>query len=251
MRHWSVAGFCLLWATVGLAADAPYFGKWKVNSSKSEFNDIATIEKLPSGEYRFEDQGFVYKFKPDGKEYPMPDGGTTSWKIVDDNTWGVTNRTNGKVTSIINLSANGDTLTSETAIPQEGGKDLKQTGTFKRLSKGTGVPGKWQAVKANADEFWIEVMPDGADGLKLTAANSICVAKFDGKPYPMTGPGDPPKQSMSFRKKGPSSFEAVTYLDGKPFSTDIFTVTGGGKELTDVSTPAATKKPAKTVFERE
>ena len=64
----------LISAVVSTAADAPYIGKWKVNSSKSQLTDIVTIEKLPSGEMRFEESGFTYTFKADGKERSMEAG---------------------------------------------------------------------------------------------------------------------------------------------------------------------------------
>jgi hypothetical protein len=252
MKHVRLA--CLLIfvsAAIANAADAPYFGKWKVNSAKSEVNDTATIEKLPSGEYRFEDQGFTYKFQLDGKEYPMPDGGTTSWKAINDTTWEATNRANGKVSAKFKITLSGDTITSAATIPQADGKELAQSATLKRVSGGPGFLGKWKAVKFDADSFWLELTPDEPDGLKLAAPNSLCVAKFDGKPYHMSGPTDPPKQTMAFRKKGAAGFEAITYLDGKIYFTDVYTVSADGKVLTDIGTAAATKKPVKSIFDRE
>jgi hypothetical protein len=67
MKHLTLACTVLFLAAAAVtAADAPYFGKWKVNSAKSEFNDTVTIARLPSGEYRFDEFGFAYNFKPDG-----------------------------------------------------------------------------------------------------------------------------------------------------------------------------------------
>lgn len=241
----------LLSAAALAAADAPYFGKWKVNSAKSQFTGMASIEKLPSGDYHFDQDGFAYNFKPDGNQYPEPDGGTASWKMVDENNWEVILRANGMVTATVKLTASANTLTSSTSIPQADGKTLTQSGTAKRISGGPGVLGKWRATKAAADDLWLEVTPDGSDGLKLAQPNSLCVAKFDGKPYPMSGPGDPPKQTMSFRKRGPSSFEALTYIDGKLFFTDVFSVSADGKVLTDLGTPASTKRPSKVIFDRQ
>jgi hypothetical protein len=252
MKHIRLA--CLLTlisAVIATAADAPYFGKWKVNSSKSQLSDIVTIEKLPSGDYRFEESGFVYTFKLDGKEYPMPDGGTTSWKAASDTVWEVTNRANGKTSASIKLVLNGDSMSSAATIPQADGKDITQTGKLKRISGGPGFVGKWRGTQADAGASWLELTPDGADGLKVTAPNSLCVAKFDGKPYPMTGATDGSKMTMSFRKTGASSFESSTFLDGKPYFKDVYVVSADGKVLTDTGTPVATKKPLKVVFDRE
>ena len=81
--------------------------------------------------------------------------------------------------------------------------------------------GKWQNTHFDVVAgLWLEVTPGGVDGLKIAAPNSLCVAKFDGKPYPMTGAAD-----------------------GKPFVKDVYKVSSGGKVMTGISTPAATKKP--------
>ena len=51
------------------AADPPYVGKWKFNAAKSTLTgDTATIENTPDGMMQFNSQGFIYKFKPDGKD---------------------------------------------------------------------------------------------------------------------------------------------------------------------------------------
>jgi len=241
----------LVAVATAVATDAPYFGKWKVNSSKSQVDQVVTIEKQPSGDFRFENSGFAYTFQLDGKEYPMPDGGTTSWKAVSDDTWEVTNRANGKVSQRGRLTLKGDTIAFVATVPQADGKDITQTDTLKRLSGGPGFVGKWKPTKQDVGEFWIELTPDGADGLKLAAPNSLCVAKFDGKPYPMSGSGDGSKQTMSFRKTGPASFEAITYLDGKIYFKDVYSVSADGKVLTDTSTPVATKKSVKTILDRQ
>jgi hypothetical protein len=239
-------------AAAASAADAPYFGKWKVDASKSKAQDTASIEKLPSGEYKFDAAGFVYTFKLDGKEYPMPDGGTTSWKAANDTKWEVVNRENGKISGKFTLTLNGaNALSTIVVIPQADGKDITQTATYKRLSGGPGFVGKWQVTRFDAAGQWLEITRDGADGLRLAQPNSVCVAKFDGKPYPMTGAADGSKSTMSFRKTGAASFEAITYLDGKPYFKDVYTVSPDGKVLTDIGTPEATKKADTIILIRQ
>jgi hypothetical protein len=252
MKNVRLALFLALAAvTSAIATDAPYFGKWKVNSSKSQVNQIMNIEKQPSGDFRYESAGFIYTFQPDGKEYPAPDGSTVSFKASGDNVWDATIRANGKVSAKIKLTLNGDTISAASTIPQADGKEIAQTETLKRISGGPGFVGKWKPTTFEAGDFWIELKPDGGDGLKISAPNSLCVAKFDGKPYPMSGSGDGAKQTMSFRKKSPASFEAITYLDGKVFFTDVYSASADGKVLTDIGTPAATKKPVKTILDRQ
>ena len=44
----------------------------------------------------FESQGFEYDFDLSGKEFPTPDGGTTSWREVNPTTWESTQRSTGR-----------------------------------------------------------------------------------------------------------------------------------------------------------
>ena len=252
MKHLTLACIvAFLSAAAVAAADAPYFGKWQVNSAKSQLTSVVTMEKLPSGEYRFNQDGFIYNFQLDGKEYPMPDGGTTAWKAVDDKTWEVTNRANGKVSAMFKLTLSGNSLSSAVTIREPDGHENTESATFQRISGGPGFLGKWKQTQAEVGQAWLELTPDGAEGLKIAQLNSLCVAKFDGKPYPMSGSGDGSKQTMAFRKRGAASFEALTYIGGKLFSTDVYTVSADGKVLTDIGTPAATKKPVKTILDRQ
>src|SRR4030095_2731250 len=91
------------------AADPAFLGKWKVNQAKSSMTaDTATIGPAANGMMQFSSQGFSYTFKLDGKEYPTPDGGRTSWKETSATVWDVTNRMSGKVNSTYHLVLNGD-----------------------------------------------------------------------------------------------------------------------------------------------
>src|ERR1051326_3852042 len=77
-----VVGAVAVYTTIAAAADAPYIGTWKLNTAKSQMTgETLSIEKLPAGDmqYHYDVEGFAYNFNLDGKEYPLPDGGTTSW----------------------------------------------------------------------------------------------------------------------------------------------------------------------------
>src|SRR4051794_30763183 len=94
---------------IGVAADAPYAGKWKMNPAKSNFGDTtATYEQMPGGEMKATADGQSYTFKLDGKDNMTPWGVTTAWKKVDGSTWEVTEKANGKVTSTSTMKLSGD-----------------------------------------------------------------------------------------------------------------------------------------------
>ena len=60
----------------------------------------------------FDSQGYVYNFDLSGKEFPRPDGGTTSWREMNQITWEATNNVNGTVTASYRPTLKGDSLTS-------------------------------------------------------------------------------------------------------------------------------------------
>ena len=60
----------------------------------------------------FDSQGFGYDFDLSGKDFPTPDGGTSSWREVNPTTWEATNKMNGKVIATARLTLNGDTVTA-------------------------------------------------------------------------------------------------------------------------------------------
>ena len=106
------------------AADAPYIGNWKLNPDKSKLSGgDFVIEKLPSGEYRYDGDGYAYNFKLDGKEYPLPDGGTAAWTAPDASTWKGVIKVNGKLVATMTGTVAGDMMTfvSEMMGP-DGGK---------------------------------------------------------------------------------------------------------------------------------
>jgi hypothetical protein len=255
MKHLSAA---LLLAVAALSsaapAQAPFLGTWKLNPSKSHLtNETTTFEKTPSGDYRFEKGGFFYYFRLDNKEYPTPAGGTVAWRALSADTFEDSYRINGKITATYKGTVKGDTLSEVMTMRQTHGKDLSQTLTFKRISGGPGLPGQWQSTEVNAAATGLELTARGMDGLfmKYSELRSECAGKFDGKQYPMTGEGDGSKATMAFRRMGPTSFEATSFLDGKPIYVDVFTVSSDGKVLTDEGTPTSKKEPTIAVYERE
>jgi len=184
-------GVIVLLANIAIAADAPYVGKWKVNPTKSQVTgQTLTLEKKASGMTRYESGGFAYEFKLDGKEYPMPDGGTTSWKVIDAKTWDVTNRQNGKLTGNYRLVLDGDTMTFQSVLGKADGGTLKESGKLTRMSGGPGFEGKWKISDAKMAVTTMDITANGPDGITIAypEQGGVCKAKFDGKDYAVTGP---------------------------------------------------------------
>ncbi len=241
-------------ASILVAADAPYIGKWKLNPAKSQLTgETVAIEKTASGLMRFEMSGVSYTFNVDGKEYPTPDGGTASWKDLDANMWEVTIRMNGKVAVVIKLSLEGNTISSSASIKKPDGGTIDQTGKFVRASGGPGFLGKWKSTEVKVPTMSMELTPNGTDGLilRFPEEGTTCAAQFDGKDYPVTGPLVGKKVSFSLRKTGPRSFEMTEKLDGKAVYQERFSVSEDGNTLTNDASSVSAKEPIKVVYDRQ
>ncbi len=241
-------------ASVLAAADAPYIGKWKLNPGKSQLTgETVTIEKTASGSMRFEMSGISYTFDVDGKEYPTPDGGTASWKALNNALWEVTIRMNGKVAAVVRLTLEGNTLSVSASVTKPDSGTMDQTSRFARSSGGPGFLGKWKSTEVKAPAMSMELTPNGTDGLTLRfpEEGAACRAKFDGNDYPVTGPLVGDKVSCSLRRTGARSFEMTQKLNGKPVYLSRFSVSEDGNTLTNDASAVSAKEPIKIVYDRQ
>jgi hypothetical protein len=241
-------------ASVVLAADLPFAGKWKLNLAKSDFGQTTmTLESLPAGEWQSTAFGVTYKFKMDGKDYPDGMGGTAAWKAVDSNTWELVAKANGKVTETdtFKLGADGKTLTDTAKQMKPGGGSLDSTAVYERVSGGPSLAGKWKTKKVSGSTGTIEMAPSGANGLSFRDSDMgmSCDGKFDGKDYPCTGPMLPPGFTVAM-KNAAGSLDLIVKKDGKPFFNATYTVAADGKSMTEIGSPATGGEKMKLVFDR-
>ncbi|HTS29483.1 MAG TPA: hypothetical protein VMH81_26620 [Bryobacteraceae bacterium] len=253
------AALLLLAATVLVAADAPWVGKWKFNPAKSDLGQTTvTFAQTASGEMQLIAEGQSYTFKTDGKDYPAIFGYTASWRQIDANTWETTDKLNGKVVSVdtTKLSADGKTLTMESKGKRPNGEPFDDTTTYQRASGGPGLPGKWktQNLKVSSPELMeIAAAGPGADGITLTmpAEKASCKGAFDGKEYPFSGPQMPPGFTATFKHIGPKSFEMTLKNKGKPAYVSTFTVSDDGKTLSETGSAVGIDEKYKYVYDRQ
>ena len=149
------------------AADVTYAGKWKLNPAKSQLTgEVVSIEKTANGMLRFSKGDFSYVFNIDSKEYPLPGGGTTSWKQVHANDWEITDRRSGN-SAVVKVQVKGDTRVSTTTIHKADGGTVEQSGVSTRISGGPGLLGKWKSSEVKAGATVFEIASDGADGITI------------------------------------------------------------------------------------
>jgi hypothetical protein len=257
MRNRAIGcGVAVLIALAGaVTAQEPTFaGKWKLNVAKSQLSgQTVTFQKKSDDLITFDSQGFKYDFSLDGKEHPMPDGGTTAWKQVSPTMWAGTNRANGKVIATIDSVLNGDSLSFVVKAHKADGTMSEMTSNWKRVTGGPGFLGTWKSTGIKGAALSLELSVQGTNGItmKTPELQMACTGSFDGKDYPVMMGGAAMKQTFAFERQGAKAFKMITKLDGKPFSTDVFTLSADGKTLTDDGMPVAANEPSKAVYERQ
>jgi len=238
-----------------LAADPAYVGKWKINTAKSTLTgDTATISGAGAdGMMEFNSQGFQYKFKLDGKEYPMPNGGTTAWTQTSPDVWDVTNKLGGKVANTYRLTMKGDLLSVSGKMMKPDGGSMDFSSTYKRVSGGPGFVGKWMSTEVKMPATTMEISSSGADGVMLKDdTGPVCSGQFDGKDNPALGMMAGSKTTFSFKRVNGNSFEMTSKMDGKPMYVEVYSVSSDGKTLTINGTPSNAKgETYKVVFDRQ
>jgi hypothetical protein len=246
---------CLVVVGAGVhAAGQAFFGKWKFNQAKSSLTgDTVTFAPAANGMMQFSSQGFTYTFKVDGKAYPTPDGGTTSWKETSPTVWDVTNHMNGKVSATYHLMLSGDRLSMTGKMMKAEGGSMDFSAAYKRLSGGPGFAGKWMSTEMKMPMTTMEIAASGANGVSIAMDGSPVIAcQFDSKDTPGRGMMAGSKNTFACRKISDASFEVTAKLDGKPMYVDVYSVTADGKTLTDNGTPLNAKQEAyKMVFDKQ
>lgn len=236
------------------AADPAFVGKWKFNQAKSSMTgDTVTMGPAANGMMQFSSQGYTYTFKTDGKPYPTPDGGTTTWKATSATVWDVTNHMNNKVQSTYNLVLNGDNLAVSGKFFKPEGGSMDFTAKYKRVSGGPGFAGKWMSTEVQMPMTTLEIAANGTNGIKISNDGTPMIAcNFDGKDTPGLGMMAGSKSTFACTKVSDSSFKILAKLDGKPMYEDIYSVSADGKTLTDAGTPLNAKsEPYKMVFDKQ
>jgi hypothetical protein len=225
---------------VAIAADAPYMGKWTLNTTESDIAAVTMkISKDASGEFTEVDNGVLTsQFKMDGKDYPTAMGLTATWKQLDDNSWQVVYKVNEKVQEIdtLRLSQDGRTLTQDAKTSAPDGKANDMSFVFQRVSGGPGLVGEWKGKSANLGEntVFLELTPHGDDGVTIGMPNlrMTCEAKTDGRDYPCKGEGAPAGTTVSFKQTASNSFRLVQKQNGKTVASGDNTVSQDGNSMT-------------------
>ena len=232
----------LLFATVLVAADPPYSGRWQVNEDKSDYGPAFDFAREDSGALRLTEGDRSYIVRFDGKEYPHPLGGVARWTRIDDRSWEMILRQNQQIIGNVTyrLSDDGRTLTIQ---PKSG---PGSTRVFRRTSgERQGLVGMW-SVKTSSNPTLELAAAEGYD-LEFTQGPAKWKANFDGRDYhPTAGP-----ETVRISRVGTNGFSVTVSINGKPLVVDTFTVSQDGQTLIQVGGGFGQPPGHTIVFDRQ
>lgn len=245
---------CLLTGT-SWAANDPFVGKWKLNTSKSKITDMMKVEAAGPNRYALAfSPGAVETVVADGSDQPVLFGTTFSITIEGPRTWKAVRKKQGRthISAIWKLSEDGQTLTDDFTGYQPDGSASTVHYVYKRTAGTSGFPGTWESVSGQMDSsFELQIQPYEGDGLSFTTPGEIRSMKFDSKEYPDAGQYAISGSASSIRRVNERSLEITDKIQGNVTGTQQIQLSPDGKTLTVVAHPVGQSKPNILVFDRE
>ena len=252
----AIIGLSLCAASLALADNASFVGKWKLNPDKSQFNGLPyKIEDAGNGQYRFSFGDDVETLTLDGKGHVTKYGDTWSIKATGPNSWESMNKREGKVTakSKWTISEDGKTFTTMDENMRPDGSKGQTESILTRTDGTTGLAGTWESKSVKVmSPLTIEIAKWKEDGYALNnpAYKQHLHFKLDGKDYTPTGPRVP-KGTTVIASKTDDHMELTYKLNGKTTETDRWELSADGKTLTQTVTYAGVSKPEVDVYDRQ
>jgi hypothetical protein len=240
------------------AADDPFAGKWKLDSSRSQFPaDTMKVESAAANKYTF-----IFSdpnsetVAIDGTDHPGISGTTLSVTEQGPRVWKVVRKSQGRtlLTAIWTLSEDGRTLHDSFTQYRHDGSPFTVDYLYQRQAGGSGFAGTWQSTnEVFLSPYEIQIQPYQGDGISLIdpVAGINKSLKFDGTDYPNSGANASPGMLSSGHRISDRSLELTDKVKGQLQSTDDFQLSPDLQTMTETQHIADQSKPIILVFQRE
>ena len=240
------------------AADNPFVGKWKLNSSKSRLPDEMKIKKVSENKYAFAFEGGDYEetIVADGTDQPGIVGTTFSVAVEGPNSWKVVRKTDGKILLTANwkLSEDGNRLDDDFTFLQPNGSNFNVYYVYKRTAGGPGLDGTWESTSETVKSVVeLQIQPYESNGLAFInpSEGTVKNLNFDGKDYDYERPNVKAKFASSIRRVDQRTLTVTDKVNGKVAGTEEIKISPDHNVLTMTIQSAGQTKPEIRVFDRE
>jgi hypothetical protein len=238
-----VLALALLIPTSVFAA-GPIDGTWKTDLATAVVKSKPTVYKLKGGMFTCASCSPSYSVKADGTDQPVKGrsyADTIAVTVTDPSNVTISGKLAGKpsFSSVISISGDGNTLTSNFKEMMAGTEDISgvQVATRKgKASKGDSpITGKWDfsaPPKGLPDAALLVTYTTSADGVQMKWNGQSYDAKFDGKQVPISN--DPGNTMVSIKKASDHEIIETDYRKGKKVEVTDTKISADGKSGTVV-----------------
>jgi hypothetical protein len=248
---------CIITGT-SRAANDPFAGKWKLDSSQSEFAaDTMKVKLVGANKYTFIfSEPNAETIATDGTDQPGIFGTTLSVTGQGPRAWKVVRKRKGRtiVTAIWMLSEDGGTLHDSFTGYRPDGSPFTVDYLYLRKAGDSGFAGTWQSTsEVFVSPYEIRIQSFQGEGVTLIdpVAGIDKSLKFDGTDYPNSGPNANPDMLSSGHRISDRRLELMDKLKGRVLSTDDFELSPDLQTMTETQHLPDQGKPIILVFKRE
>ncbi len=247
-------------AAPAAAAENPFIGEWKLDSSKTRMPDEMKVESKGGNKFVFDFGGGAETIVADGTDQPGLDGTLLSAKPEAPDTWIVSRKKDGRLLlrATWKLSNDGSTLTDYYREFDSDGSTISMDYVYQRTGpqsgNASGFAADWQSIKETLNfPFVLQVKPFEGDGLSFITPSQKRTksAKFDGKDYPDEGPNVGPTATSAIRRVDDRNLVMTDKYDGKVRATEEIGLSPDLKVLTITIRVPGRDKPTVMVFNRQ
>jgi len=239
------------------AANDPFLGEWKLNSSKSKLIDVMKVASVAGNKYAFDfGAGSAETIALDGTDQPGIAGTTLAVTAEGIDSWKVVRKKDGRIllTAFWKLSKDGNTLKDDFTEFGTDGTSSNVKYVYQRTAGTSGFAGTWEGSSETVNAaIVLKVQPYEGDGLSFINASEGATTnvKFDGKDYPNTGPNARAGSTSTARRVNEDTLEMTGKFNGKITNTRQVQLSTDRKTLTMTLHVPGRREPDILVFERQ
>jgi hypothetical protein len=256
-RTFLLLGIACIAASALWAADSPFVGDWKLDTSKSKVIDEMKVASIGGNKYAFDfGGGSSETIVLDGTDQPGIYGTTLAVSAEGPDAWKVVRKKEGRVllTAHWKLSPDGKTLKDNYTEFAPNGSPSTVNYVYARTAGTSGFAGSWDNVNETVGSAYVlQIKPYEGNGLSFIdpSQRETKNVKFDGKDYPRVAQHEPPGATSSIRRVDEHTLEMADKAEGKVMATEKIQLSSDHKTLTMTVHISGQSKPNVLVFERQ
>jgi hypothetical protein len=223
----------------GCHQSSPWNGNWKLIPSESSIpGPNFTITLAPTGEYQTDNGTYSYRYRCDGKEYPMAHGYTTSCKQTSAFVIDSTTKKNGApvTTAHWELSSDEARLRIRLTALQSQQTPLKTKEVdYERVSGSAGFIGGWRELnRLESRPQLLALMLHGRDlRYAFPKEGQYVDLILDGPDAAWQGPGVPPGVTVAIKTMDHDELLVLRKLDGQIVNQGSIKISADGRTLVE------------------